>query len=180
MDNNNTELKATPMDELLKLMVVENFKLAIQYSIQGNDEACFKAYKSLFHLIEPYDFNLKTKLTELTDLISEFIKSLNGKPINSQDLVNYRQRSIEFRDLLQIYMSEIPKAYAELGLWFKVFPLGNDFEKQAGFENFNSEMTMLDDKKKVLIDLDIKKLVSMMRPNHIHECYARWRIENAA
>lgn len=178
IENRPEEMRATHMDEFLKIMVVENFKTAIGYAIQGRDIECFKAYKSLFHLIECYEFNLKDKLSEITEAITSYIHELRGNPLNKAAMIKVAKKEMHFKDLLQLYMSEIPKSYAELGLWFKIVPHHNDIDKKISGEIFNSDFTAIKERKEVLLKLDAKTLISLMRPSHIHECYTKLRIQN--
>ena len=58
------EIKPTEMDGLLKEMVVKVWTEAIEYQIKSDHVKCFKAYKTLYHLIDGYDYSFKTKLGE--------------------------------------------------------------------------------------------------------------------
>jgi len=149
------ENKPTHMDEFLKIMVVDKFKIAIDLAIAGRDEETFRAYKALFHLIEPYEFEHKETLVELTNIISEYIKNLKGRPVNKRSVIEFNNQRMEFRDLVQVYMSEIPRAYAELGLWFRVVPFHHDLDRMVSDENFNSNLSKLEEKRKVLLKLDL-------------------------
>jgi len=46
LGNDDIELKPTHMDDYLKQVVVDNFKNAINFVIQGQDIYAFKSYKN--------------------------------------------------------------------------------------------------------------------------------------
>lgn len=184
MENNNRmtdQVKGTPMtmDELLKAMVVDKWGLAIDYAISGRLLEAFMAYRALFYLIEPYDFEMKATLSELNDILAEYVEQLQGRPLDSHATVLFQNRKRQFRDLLTLYMSHLPKAYAELGVWFKVSTHFADPDKLISFEMYGDEMTQIKDRREQLLKLKTAELVNMMKPSHIHDLYARWRVENA-
>jgi aromatic ring hydroxylase len=179
MRREEAEQKATHMDDYLKEMVVDKYKKAIDFSISGHLEECFKAYMALFYLIEPYDFTQKQLLTETSESLNEYIHELRGRPLNKADLVKINNKTLAFKDLLNLYMSLIPKAYAELGLWFKVITVSNDWQLRAADENFSSEYSSLPKKKEELKDLTSEQLLDLARPNAVHEMYSKWRVQNA-
>jgi len=181
LGNDDIELKPTHMDDYLKQVVVDNFKNAINFVIQGQDIYAFKSYKMMFHIIEPYDFQMKSQLQQITEIINQYIKKLGNKPVDRRGLLILNNTKLTFKELVQIYSSQIPKAYAELGLWFKIITKHNDVDRQLSEQNFNSEISLLDRKKKELIKLNLttKQLFDLMKANAIHDIYARWRIQNA-
>jgi len=179
MGEENEVKKATHMDEFLKQLVVEKYKLAIDLSIKGSYGSCFRAYRALFYMIQPYEFEMKQTLTELTETITDFINSLDGNPIDERSFIKFKNKETMFKDLINIYMSQIPKAFVELGLWFKVVNYHNDIEKQLSEENFNSDLSTLARKKKELLKLSSDQLISLMKPTHVHDCFSKLRIENA-
>lgn len=179
MEDENNIKRVTHMDEFLKEVVVEKLKYAIDFSIRGDHGSCFRAYRSLFYLIQPYKFEMKVMLQELTDLLTNHMNSLEGKPIDSKTRIDFRNKSIMFKEIIHIYMAEIPRAYVELGLWFKVVNNYNDIEKQLSEENFNSDLSTLQNKKKELLKLTSLELINVMKPTNIHDCHAKLRILNA-
>lgn len=181
---NNTNIqdvpyKGIPMDMLLKELAIDKWRDAIDYAIHGKYKECFYSYRALFYLIEPYDFPLKATLSELNDVIDAYLESLQGKPADSKAMITFSKTTREFKQLLQIYMSQLPKAYAELGVWFKVNAHHKDFDLLVSDENFSSELTLLENKRKELGKLEKSKILDLMRPKAIHDVYAAWRIENA-
>jgi len=179
MPKEEVEQKATHMDDYLKEMVVDKYKKAIDLTINGNYEECFRAYMSLYYLIEPYNFTLKEKLATLTENLNEYLNQLKGQPLNKHEVIQINQKALSFKQLLQIYISAIPKAYAELGLWFKIVPTSNDWQMRLAEENFNSDYSSVQKKKDELSKLPVELVVKLMRPNAVHETYAKWRLENA-
>jgi len=175
----DVEFKPTHMDDFLKQLAVEKWRDAIDLHISGNLKECFKAYKSLFHLIEPYEFETQQYLKELTDCVTQYLLILGDKPLNVREVIQFRKNGNDFRELLNIYMSELPKAYKELGLWFKVVAFHGDLDKQLSLENFGDELTTVDWKRKELLKLEVEQLVDLMKPNHIHQIYAKMRVEDA-
>ena len=173
------EYKATNMDDRLKELAAEKFKEAIEFAVQGHDIECFRCYKALFHMIEPYEFDSKHELLDITEVITNYVKSLAGKPINKMMQINVKNTQYTIRDLLQVYMSKIPAAFSELGLWFRIIQYHHDTDKYVSKQFFNDEMSLLGKKKTELLKVPTKELLEYMRPQHIHQTYARYRIENA-
>ena len=172
-------IKVTPMDELLKQLAVETYKQAIEFSIRADYGSCFRAFREMFYMIGGYEFELKEVLTELTEIMTEYIRSLEGRPVDSRQEIDFRNRKHEFKELLNLYQTQIPIAYSNLGLWFKVIKYHQDWDKQISKENFNTEMSQLEIKRKELLKLDVKKIIELMRPQAIHNCYAKLIYENA-
>lgn len=177
----SSEVKATNMDEQLKMLAVQNWTAAIDFSIQGNMEACFHAYKSLYHLIEPYEFENKGQLRELTECLTNFtqdFKSSNAGKINRQTKVKLAKQMYSFEHLLGIYMSELPKAYHSLNLWFRSITTNIDYDVTISQKNFNTEYTGISKKRGELEkNLDVKAVLDLLTINDIHKIYAKWRYD---
>lgn len=167
--------KLRDMDLFLKEKIVDLWDKAINYNIDGQAGKCFRAYKSLYHFIKPYKFSAKEYLTELTNTIEAHIKSLKGAPINAKQQIEFNERNFQFQELLDEYMSELPKAFVELDLWLKTVPDYQDFELRASKENFGSESTLVESKRSELSKLPSKKLTELMSYNAVHDLYSAYR-----
>ena len=167
------------MDEFLKILAVEKWKLAIDFYIAGKYAECFRTYRALYSLIGPYEFEMKAELIEITEIISEYIQNLKGKPLDLRAEIEYKQSIYEFKKLMSVYMDRLPQSYSQLGLWFKVTPHYDDIERQASIENFNSDITEFTVKKEELSKLKTKEILEFMKRNAVHDCYARYRMDNA-
>jgi len=173
-DIQNTQLR--DMDDYLKQLIVQHWDNAIQSVIAGNIKKAFLSYKSLFHIIEPYEFTTKKYLKQLTYAIQSHLDQLGGNPMTESDLLTFNQEQTTIRDLLNDYQSKIPKAYSECNLWLKTATTYSDIQEQLASENFSSDLTSLDKKKTELLkNFDLKKALDIMNKNHIHDLYWRFR-----
>ena len=170
--------KLTSIDFLLKEKLVDLWFAAVNFSINGEFVKCFNAYKAMFRMIEGYNFSCKSVLSELTAVIGNYLDSLGGKPLSSRAIVSFNKRSLEFKELLDVYMSELPKAFIDLDLWFKTVPVNSDLDLRFSEENFNSELSIVGVKRSELKKLVIARLVDLMSNNVVNDVYARWRVEN--
>jgi len=170
----NTQLR--DMDDYLKQLIVQHWDIAIQSVIAGNIRKAFLSYKSLFHIIEPYDFTTKQYLKQLTYAIQEHLDHLGDRPLTEKDLINFNQQQMTIRDLLNDYQSKIPEAYTELNLWLKTAIKYNDIQEQLADENFGSDIKTIEKKKRELLkNFDLDKALDIMNKNHIHDLYWRYR-----
>lgn len=180
MADNDQELRPTHMDDLLKELVARTYGGAIEHYLKGEYQQCFKCYQSLLSMILPFEFERKQELIELSEIIGEYMKGLQNKPLNLASQIQYKNTTIAFRQLVQTFMTQIPQAYAELGMWFKVIHHYNDMSKMNGERFFNdSTISTVENKKKELGKLDKKKILEIMTPNAVHDCYAKMVMENA-
>jgi hypothetical protein len=179
MNDDNAENKPTHMDEHLKILVVQKWENAIDYSIHEKYAECFHAYHALYLLIDPYDFPLKQEMRKIADTLSEYLRDLEGQPVNKRQILEINDVKHEFRDLLDTFKALVPRAYHSLGLWFRTAVHYEDLDKKLSMELFDSDFTGVGNKKKELSELSTKKLLSLMTPNAIHDAYAALRIEQA-
>tara|TARA_R100001530_G_scaffold136291_2_gene116253 strand:- start:2975 stop:3520 length:546 start_codon:yes stop_codon:yes gene_type:complete len=173
-DTQSTQLR--DMDDYLKQMIVQHWDKAIQSIINQNQKVAFLSFKSLFHIIEPYDFSTKDYLTNLTHAIEQHLDALGDRPLTERDLISFNQQSLTVRELMNSYQSKIPEAYKELNLWLRTTPSYQDIQEQLAVETFGSELKTLEKKKKELLkNLDINQALELMNKNHIHDLYWRYR-----
>jgi len=170
--------KLTSIDLFLKEKLVDLWFKAVNYSIVGDYRSCFGAYKSMFLMIKGYNFSSKIILEQLTDVISDYMDGFNGKPLSSKVMLEFNKRSVQFKELLDVYMSELPRAFIELDLWFKTIPSNNDLDLRLSDENFNSDVSLINNKRNELKKLSPDKIVSLMSANIVNDIYSRLRYEN--
>jgi len=178
MVENKENSKLKDMDDYLKLKLVDLWFEAISLSIAGDYKKTFLAYKMLFKMIEPYNFEYKQSLRDITQLLQEYINSLGGRPVNSSELLILNNSKEEFKTLLDKYTSSLPKAFVDLNLWFKSIPVANDIDLKLSDENFSSELSFIGKKKQVLSKLPIKDLLALFSINAIHDAHARGIMKN--
>jgi len=53
---------------------------------------------------------------------------------------------IVFRDLIDLFMTELPKAYIELDLWFRSIRESQDIDVDFSKETFGDELTQINSK----------------------------------
>jgi len=174
-DDGGTGSKLKDMDEFLKIKIVDLWDRAINFSISSQYVECFKAYKGLYHFIEPYNFTSKPYLIELIDLLQNYIRGMGDKPVNVRDTLIFNQKKFMFRDLLDIFMSELPKAFVELDLWLKSVPDYNDFDSKFSSETFGDETSFLNLKREGLKKLKTVVIVDLMSINAVSDVYAKAR-----
>lgn len=166
-------LKLRDMDVFLKDKIVELWEKAITFYIDGDAHKSFKAYKSLFYFVESYNFPNKGYLVELVSTIQDYIDALGEKPLTMSSVVVVNQRRRVFKELIDEFMREIPRAYKDLGLWLKSVPDYNDFELKFSEESFGDELSLVQDKKKELSKLKSSELLELFSFNAIHDAYAK-------
>ena len=180
MQDKETKQELADMDDYLKQLIVQHWDMAIKSRIEGDLRKSFLSYKALLHVIEPYEFTTKDSLLELTQAIQNFFDSLGGKPMTSRAIIQMGNEERTVRDLVDIYQSEIPKAYKELNLWLKSILKFPDIDNQFSFETFNSEISTLQGKKKELLkDLTMDQLLDYMSRQSVHDVHARYRWSKA-
>jgi len=170
-EESNTKLR--DMDMFLKEKLVDIWDKAITLSIEGDYQKCFNAYKSLFRFIQGYNFTSKKYLEELVKTTDEYLANLNGRTLNLKAQIQFNKNMIVFRDLIDLFMTELPKAYIELDLWFRSIPESQDIDVDFSKETFGDELTQINSKTKQLLTLEKKVIVDLMTINHIHELYAK-------
>jgi len=172
--------KATNMDEGLKTEALDLLREALHFSISGDVIRCYRSYYGMFSLINHYDFEGKEEVIEITEIIDNYIKTLGGKPFNKAHQVKIRQNQYEMRELVQKYSIMIPAAYSELGLWFKTINYHHDTDKHISNIFFNDDLTTITKRKKELLKLSTKELISFMRPSNIHLTFCKYMALNEA
>ena len=181
--SDTVEVKATNMDEHLKELAAETWKLAITFNIQGDYEKCFECYKSLFHIIECYEFSLKKNISEIVDCLSEFIINLkqlkSSMRVTKATQVDYHEIKHSFIQLLGKLMSDLPKAYNEMGLWLKSIELSNDPDKVFSNKHFNTDHSNLNKNKKALLKLTAAEIVEDMTPAAIYNVCLKKEYDHA-
>jgi hypothetical protein len=165
--------KLRDMDELLKENLVNLWFQAINLSIANRWAECFEAYKSMFNMIEPYNFASKNTLSELVAIIGDYLKSMGGKPVNMREIILFNEKKVIFRDLMDEFMSLLPKAFVDLDLWFKSVPNSNDYDIRFSEESFGDELSLVNKKRKVLSKLSVEQLLSLLSSNALHDAYSR-------
>jgi len=177
MAEESTQLRH--MDDYLKELIVRYWDQAIQYSIQGNLKKSFLAFKGLFHIIEPYDFSTKPYLTDLTNALQNHLDTLQGRPLTEADQIQYHQKAMSLRELVNIYQSELPKAYKELNLWMQTTVKYSDAEAQLSMQNFGSDLSMFEKYKKELTkNLSLEQAFELMSRNDILKLFGRFKMQN--
>ncbi len=170
--------KLRDMDLFLKENLVNLWFKAIDLSINGSWKQCFLAYKSMFHMIEPYNFSSKVTLAELVQVIGDYLKALGSKPLNMQDVVGFNEKRIVFRELMDELMSLLPKAFVDLDLWFKSVPTSNDYDQRFSIETFGDETSLIDKKRKALTKLSSSGVIALLSINAIHDAHSRGVFQN--
>lgn len=164
------------IDDKIKELIVKHWDYAIQYSIEGELRKAFASYKALFHIIEPFDFSSKENLKELTNSLQDFFDALKSKPVTTAHEVQLGKISLTVSELLDLYQTELPKAYKELNLWLRSVMKHPDIDSQFSFETFQSDLSTLENKKKELLkNLDLKQAFEYMSRQAIHDMHARYR-----
>ena len=180
-DDDGITFKDADIDFLLKIEIVKLYTEALNNNINSEFRKCFEGLKGVFYFLGHYDFENKQMLQELTEVLTDYFEGLNvTNRGNRKDIVVQQgKQNQELKTLLDRYMSEIPKAYAQLGLWLKTYIDHADIDKKLSEENFNSDYTGLTIKKKALEKENSKRLVRLMQPKSVHQIFASREIEDA-
>lgn len=168
-------------DFLLKQQVVEVFKGGVDHLVRGDLKGAFESFKSLLLFINSYDYSSRDELQELSKVLGEYFDSLSApNSFRRRDQITlHNKQKVELRELLDVFVSEIPKAFAELGLWFSTVMKVDDFDLVLSNENFNSDFSGLKGKRDELRVLSKDDLLSLLSANMVHDVYARWRMKDA-
>jgi len=173
------ENKLKDMDEFLKLQLVDFWFKAINLRVMGEWKKTFIAFKSVFNMIQPYNFNSKSTTAELVRVIDDYINEIGEKPINEKQKIKLYEKQVMFKELLDQLMSQLPRAFVDLDLWFKTVRHTNDFDVKLSEDNFNDEMSLVNKKKRVINNtLTKEQILDYMSLNSIHDVYARGLMDN--
>jgi hypothetical protein len=178
-DNNDDGVKiksSFSTEELLRQKIIDSVFKAVEYGSEGKLRYAFETFKTVRAFIVSYEYSNKAYLDELEEILSEYFENLkNPASYTRKDLIKMRdQQQYELNKLLDDYKNNVFRAFTELDLWLKVVVKRNDFDKVLSDENFNSDYTGIDKKKKELATLNSDYLLNLLTVNQIHDAYSKY------
>ncbi len=165
--------KLVDMDEILKIKIADRWERSAEQYEKGNYINTFRNYRFIFSTIKPYDFPNKHTIVNLIITIQEYISSLGGKPLDVKAQIEFNERKIMLKDLLDRLMDLLPEAFKDLGLWFRNIKIHNDIDRELSVQNYGDEKTLIKKKIKKLEKLSVKQILEYMSANSKHDVYAK-------
>lgn len=178
VEDSNSSSKLMNMDELLKFNLVNFWFDAIRLNVNGEWFKCFLAYKSIFEMIQPYNFNTKSYTSELINVLNSYFNSLGSKPVNMKDMVELNNRKATFREMLDQLTSLLPRAFVDLNIWFKSISETNDYDVKLSNDNFGDDLTLIEKKRKALLTLSKEDMIKLFSINSVHDAFVRGLNQN--
>lgn len=172
-ENENTKLKS--VDEGLNDLILRKYDKAIDYYSSGKYEECYNLLKSLFYLIKPYEFEKKADIQMVIDSIEDHKKQntgVNGKAA----IIMMNNKKFMFSALVDNLYRELPQAFAGLGKWMAIVRQHNDLDAQISEEVFNTNVSLIEEKRKELSELPGEKILKLMSNNMVNAAHSRFLI----
>lgn len=141
----------------------------------------FNSLQSIHLAINPYNFDSKQDLDDYGEALEKLFSQLGSiNPKGSE-----KQRKDYFIVLNEIkggikgYLNLITKSLSQLGKWLRVYDKQEDLDLLISDQSFGTEVTMIEEEKKILGKLDSSEMFSFFSKISIHNAYSRYLIKNA-
>ena len=171
--------KLKDMDEFLKYDLVKFWFECARHKLNYQYQQAFEGYSTIFDMLRGYDFENKVEISELIDDIQTHLYSLGGKATDVRAVIEHNKNKVMFKELVNKLSSLLPKAFADLNLWFRNVIVNDDLDIRYSEENFGTKKTLVKEKGLALSNLKTVELIELLTKNSVHDAYAKALMKGA-
>lgn len=165
------------IDEELRFKIVLFLEKANNMYMSKDIIGGYLAIRSIFYIIQPFDFTHKDLLFNATKNINDYLDSMDNKPIDARHRFIIENKYFELKDLIDEYFQLIPFCLKELGLYLRIIKRRDDYDLNFSEETFNSGESLTKEKKDQLKTLSSDILLKYMTSKQIIDIYERIQLD---